>query len=250
MPRNICARGWETTMLKNDELELLLAELNEKELMEFGGPPEVEVLERYLRDEIPEGEEKEHVRATLVAHPELARAVVLWPEDNEISDAGIDQRWTAMRKQIGARGPDSVLPFRSVFPAIAAMLAIVFAGLFWHAQWRLARPAVAWNETLLSPDGSRGNGDTPVTLTPAGNSFFMVVPLIGHPPFDEYHLELMDGGRSLWRSSALQRSADDSFAILVPRSFLKAGSYQVVLYGEDGSHEEKLATYSVSVTSR
>lgn len=236
-------------MLKNDDLELLLAELNEKKLMEFGDPPEVEVLERYLLGEIPEGKEKEHVRATLVAHPELARAVVLW-QDADRSDAGIDQRWIAMRKRVGLAGHDSVLPFRFVFSAIAAVLVIVFGGLLWRSQWRLAQPTVAWNETLLSPDGSRGSGDAPVALTPAGNSFFMIVPLIGHPSFDEYHLELMDGGHSLWRSSALQRSADDSFAILVPRSFLKVGSYQVVLYGEDGSHEEKLATYSVSVPSR
>jgi len=242
-------------MTRNNDLEMLLTELDQKTLEKLGGSAAIEQIEAYMRDELPEGEEKERVRATLVAHPELARAVALWPHaDDELSDDDVDRQWTSMRKEIGL--PDTkndrrrVLPFRSAFSAIAATLAIVFGGLFLHAQWRLTRPTVAWDETLLYPDGRRGGADTPVTLTPAGNSFFVVVPLIGQAPFSEYRLEIIDGGRSLWRSSALRRSADDSFAMLVPRSFLKPGSYQVVLYGEDGSHEVKLATYSVSVQSR
>jgi hypothetical protein len=249
MPKSICVRGWEMTMKRNDDLEPLLAELNDEHLKELGDLPGIEQLEAYQRDELPEGEEKERVRAMLVAYPELASAVALWPDDDDVSDADVEQRWVALRKEIGIREPRRVLPFSPAFP-IAAMLAVVFGSLFWHAHWRLTRPTVVWAETLLSPDGHRGGADTPVALTPAGNSFFMVVPLIGQPPFDEYRLEIIDGGRSLWRSSELRHSADDSFAILVPRSFLKPGSYQVVLYGESGSHEEKLATYSVSVPSR
>jgi len=243
-------------MTRNSDLEMLLAELDEENLRKLGEPPGIEQLEAYMRDELPEGEEKERVRAMIVAYPELARAVALWPgDDDELSDDDVDHHWAAMREEIGLAARDAdrgrVLQFRSAFPAaIAAALAITFGGLFWHAEWRLTRPTVAWNETLLSPDGRRGGADTPVTLTPAGNSFFLVVPLIGQAPFIEYRLEITDGEQSLWRSADLRRSADDSFAMLVPRSFLKPGTYQVVLYGEDGEHDVKVATYSVRVPAR
>jgi len=236
-------------MYKNDEIEMLLAELNEENLKQAGDLPSAEQFEAYLRDELMERKEKEQVRAMLVAHPELARAA-LWPDDDEISEAVVDQRWAAMRKKVGIAAPGRVLPFRRALPAIAAALAVVFASLFLQARWSLTRPTVAWNETLLSPDGHRGGADSPVALTPAGDSYFMVVPLIGQAPFDEYRLEIVRDGHALWRSSPLRRSSDDSFAILVPRSFLEPGSYQIILYGEDSSHDEKLATYSVSVPSR
>jgi hypothetical protein len=233
-------------MKRNEQINMLLAELNKEHLKQLGDEPNIENLEAYLRDELPEGAEKERVRAMLVAYPELASSVALWPdEEDHPSDEDVEQRWAAMRQRVGIRG--RVLPFRSALQTIAATLALVFGALYGHAQWRLTRPTVVWDETLLSPDGRRGGTDTAVALTPAGNSFFMVVPLIGEAAFDEYRLAIVDDRHTLWHSATLRRSADDSFAILVPRSFLDPGTYQVVLYGKDGPKEEKLATYSVRV---
>ena len=238
-------------MNRNDEIDMLLAELNEEHLNQLGDKAGIEQLEAYVRGDLHEGEEKERVRAMLVAYPELARAVALWADDDdELSDEDVDQRWAAMRKTVAIPDRGRVLPFRHALQAIAATLAIVFGALYGQAQWRLTRPTVVWDETLLSPDGRRGGADTAIELTPAGNSFFMVVPLIDQAAFNEYRLTIVDGGHTLWRSSVLRRSADDSFGILVPGRFLDPGTYQVVLYGKEGPKEEKLATYSVRVPSR
>src|SRR5947199_4505938 len=102
MPRSICASGWERMMTRINDLETLLTELDQKTLEKLGGSAAIEQIEAYMRDELPEGEEKERVRATLVANPELARAVALWPlADDELSDDDVDRQWTAMRKEIG-----------------------------------------------------------------------------------------------------------------------------------------------------
>ena len=65
-------------MTRNSDLEMLLAELDAENLRKLGEPPGIEQLEAYMRDELPEGEEKERVRAMIVVYPELARAVALW----------------------------------------------------------------------------------------------------------------------------------------------------------------------------
>jgi hypothetical protein len=113
----------------------------------------------------------------------------------------------------------------------------------------LTQPRAASEEQLLLPDGSRGGSESATLLTAAGESVLLVVPLINQPQFGDYRLEIIDDTGLLWASDSLRPRSNDSFAILVPRAFLKSGKYQVVLYGVRGAAvpRERLETYSLRV---
>jgi len=227
-------------MITKSELETLLEELNCEDRERLGDPPSVEEMLAYMRGELAEPEE-ERVRALLVAYPELARALVQMSDEDV--DVDVDRQLAAFNSE------RRVVQFPAIVAAIAAALALAFGVLLWRAESRLGQPRVAWDVNLLTPDGRRGGPESPIVLQPAGDSFLIETPLPSGPAFKEYRLDIVEGeaGGTLWRSSALRRSDSDSFALLVPRRFLKPGKYRVVLYGVDGGHEEKLATYSVQV---
>ncbi len=140
---------------------------------------------------------------------------------------------------------------------MAAALVLAFGGLLWQMRStsRLAKelgePRVASEEQLLLPDGRRGSGDGMATLSAEGDSYLLVIPLIGGAQFAHDRLQIVDldtnPQRTLWSSPPLQPRANDTFAILVPRAFLRPGRYQVVLFGVDGAREERLAGYSLRV---
>jgi hypothetical protein len=211
-------------------------------------PPTAEEMLAYMRGELSAADE-EWVRERLIGYPELVRTLTApFPEAAEpgdpdyLSDAEFASRWN--------RNPGRVLQFWPAFGAIAATLAVVFAALFVRERAELSRPRAASEYQALLPDGQRGSGDKPMTVTATGDSYLFVVAVIGQPAFDDFRLQIVDAAKPeepLWKSRTLRRGPNDTFTILVPRAFLKPGKYQVVLDGVSGARQERVATYTFRV---
>lgn len=235
--------------------------MNELDGREVAEPPTAEEMVAYRRGELSADEEA-RVRALLVRYPELARAVATGiPTDDArpgdpdyLSEEDLDARWASMEKSIGT---GRVLQFHPAWTAIAAALALVFAGMYFRAESNvrqlrneLSVPRIASPQQVLLPDGNRGASDA-MPLSVEGDSFFLAATLIGEARFPKYRLEIIDAnGRMLWSRAELVPNDNDTFPIIVPRSFLKPGTYQVVLYGIDGAREERVTTYTVRVPKR
>ncbi|HEV7919222.1 MAG TPA: hypothetical protein VGR02_00380 [Thermoanaerobaculia bacterium] len=228
----------------------------------LGDPPTVEEMLAYTRGELsPEDEER--VRRLLVLHPELAHALTApLPEedaapgeDGHLPPEELTRRWTELRRSIHGDGGSVVQFWRRASLAIAAALVLAIGGLLGQARWsahrlqaELARPRAASEYVVLMPDGQRGRPHRPVRLAPNADSTMLVAPLVGSESMDGYRLRIRnESGAVIWTSEPLHLRDDDTFAILVPRAFLKSGKHQVVLYGIDGTREEQLATYSLTV---
>lgn len=221
-------------------------------------PPTVEEMLAYRRGEL-NAEEEARVRERLVAFPELARAVAQpFPPDDAIAgDADyvppdmLNRRWKALQQRIhGAPRRESgrMLRFWQMSTAVAATLALSFGVLLWKARSELGQPRVAWEEVTLLPNGSRGPADTLVTVEPNAESILLELSLFHEGRFAGYRLDIVDptARRSLW-SSAVTRRDNGNFAILVPRTFLRPGTYDIVLYGVEGRMIKPLTTYSMYV---
>ncbi|HKO56962.1 MAG TPA: hypothetical protein VJ276_13890 [Thermoanaerobaculia bacterium] len=227
-----------------------------------GQPPTVEEMLAYTRGELTPSDE-ERVRRLLVLHPELAHALTApFPDDDaKPGDADhlpaeeLTRRWTELQRGLHGSGDDVVQFWRRAAAAVAAMLVLAIAGLLGQARWsahrlqtELSKPRAASEYVVLMPDGQRGHAPQPVKLSPDADATMIVAPLVGPPSLDAYQLQIVDEkGGVLWTSGRLRLRDDDTFAILVPRAFLKPGRHKVVLYGLDGSREEQLATYSLRV---
>ncbi|HKR64212.1 MAG TPA: hypothetical protein VJZ00_10825 [Thermoanaerobaculia bacterium] len=181
-------------------------------------PPTVEEMLAYRRGELSEADE-ERVRALLVQYPELARAVANgFPEEEH---RVVQFPWMA---------------------AVAAAIAIVFAGLYWQARRDLDQPRITAQARVLLPDGSRGSAEA-TTLPADGDSFVLVTPIISEQHFASYRIEIVDNNaKVLWKRDA-GPPAEEAFTLVVPRAVLPAGDYQIVLYG----NAQRIATYSVHV---
>ena len=241
-------------MIRKAEWQTIYDELVAAHGEQTPPPPTVDEMFAYIEGRLSKVDE-ERVRNLLVCHPDLARALVTTiPEDDasELSDADVERQWNALQPRID-RSDDNVVQFWRVFGAIAAALAVVAAGFLWRAESELRRPRVAPEQQLLLPDGQRGNGDASAVISSDGESFLLIAPLINEQPFNVYQLEINDVAtspvRSLWTSGPLHRPANDAFAVLVPRSFLAPGRYQLVLYGVDGSRRQLLTTFTLRVPS-
>jgi hypothetical protein len=253
-------------MITKSELQKANDEWNAERRRELGDPPTTEQLLAYSRGELPEAEEA-RVRELLVAYPDLARAVAEpFPkegaaagDDDYLSDAEFAAHWVALEKRLNVEDDSGrLLRFqRRLSFALAAMLVLAFGGMLWEQQANrrmsreLALPRAAWQKRELLPDGRRGGDDGSPVLAASGDGTMLVLPLIGQDPFPRYRGEIVDatknGPAPLW-GDALQRQPNDTFEILVPRGFLASGgTYRIVLYGVDGSREERLASYTVRV---
>lgn len=143
----------------------------------------------------------------------------------------------------------------------AALLAILFGGLYLQAQRELRRqekelrePRFNIEHRLLLPDGQRGAAtqQPPIPLPSEAENFLLIPALINHPQFPDYGLEIQDLSgtppRPIWSGRGLRRRSDDTFEIWVPRAFLKPGRYRLVVYGLDAGRKEPLASYTVRLS--
>jgi hypothetical protein len=262
-------------MISKSDWDDVQQEMIAEDRQRLGDPPNVEEVKAYLRGELS-AEEESRVRELLVCYPDLALALTqefpsqdAKPGDPDfLSEAELDKQWASLENRIHRTG-DPVEPrvlrfWHRTAATLAATLVLAFGGLLWLAQSRarmakeLAEPRVASEEQLLLPDGQRGGSGGSATLSAEGDFFLLVVPLIvpsnDAGRFAHDRLQIVDVStnppRSLWNSAALPRRDHDTFAVLVPRAFLRPGKYQVVLYGIDGAGEERLASYSLRVPAR
>ncbi|HYC60318.1 MAG TPA: hypothetical protein VEK79_12215 [Thermoanaerobaculia bacterium] len=226
-------------------------QLTEEEQRRLGDPPTVDEMLAYSRGELS-GEKEERVRALLVAYPALARALTEpFPVDGGLPDAELDRQWASMQQRIhGGR----VFRFPAAWTALAAALALVFAGLYWQAESKarrltreLSTPRAVGESTLLLPEGQRGVSDGAVTVITEGDVIALRVPLIGEPRYTTFRLEIRSDSRVRWRSNAMRPDADSSFLVFVPREFLSPGKHQIVVYGVGGSSEERIESYVMRV---
>lgn len=225
-------------------------------------PPTAEEMLSYTRGELAP-DEAAQVRQRLEAHPDLARAYTEpFPADDlepgdpyYLSDAQLDQRWAAFRKQTPAEG-GRVVEFPRYLSAIAAALIVVLGALLVASQMKVRRleseltaPRVI-REYILPSDGYRGGpGETPTVSAADAKVVFQFTGV----HFAAYRAEILDltadPPRRLWDRSGIIRDENDEFEVVLPRQFLqRGGRYQVVLFGVDGvKEEERLATYTFRV---
>lgn len=218
----------------------------------LGGPPTGEQLLAYTRGELS-ADAEERMRDLLVCYPDIARTVAVpfpreaaQPADADyLSDAELAKEWPIVQRRLGyARTRGGVLQFPHALTALAAAIALVFAGLYWQAQSKVSggnEPRVIVDEQLLQPDG-RGNGGEPVTLMRSKGAVMLIVPATPEATRLALVEKTARGERALWSGDAVRR-ADDTFAIAVPRGFLEPGDYRLVVY----AGTERLSSYSVRV---
>jgi len=205
-------------------------------------------------------EEQARVRESLVAYPELARAMAEpFPEqdakpgdDAYLSDVQVEAQWKAFLERIQDCSRARVRTWRRASAALAAMLVVTIAGLAWQSlrvrQMALA-PHVYIDGQQLMPDGERGPARKSIEVTPRGDSFALLVPLIDPPPFSAYRVAIApEKGQPVWTSEAMPRPAHDNFNVVIPAQSLAPGNYQVIVYGVSGARQEAFATYRFSVT--
>jgi hypothetical protein len=150
--------------------------------LSIGEPPTAEEVLAYTRGELTPDEEA-RIRERLIANPDLVRTLTApFPEAAEpghpdyLSDHEFARRWSALQKR--RQRSDRGLQFWRAFGAIAAALAVVFGALLWRAQTDLKKPQAVSELVDLYPDGQRGIGGQPNTLTSNGESY-LLVPVLG-----------------------------------------------------------------------
>lgn len=238
------------------------------------GPPSDRELDAYMRGEL-NAEEEERIRELLVTYPELARVVGAdFPEDDPrpgepgyVSDEEIARRLAAFHERMETAAPAEqkgtaapaeqkggrVLPFRSRVPfAVAAALALVFAGLWWQAQSRirrlehdLTRPRAVSMVELRR--GAQRGGDGSITLEnlPEDMQREVAILMSDMPHYDSYAVDIVDATETVVGSVERVRRTDDVARITMPR--LRSGRYSIHLYGFAGSTRELLEKYPVRV---
>lgn len=254
-------------MITRSDLQKAGGEVTAEQRRRLGDPPTPEQLDAYMRGEL-NAEEEDRIRDLLVAYPELARGIGAdFPEDEVrpgepgyVSEQVIAQRLAALHNRMdtaaGAhRERGRVVQFRSSVPfTLAAALALVLAGLYWHTQSRLRvlqdevnRPR-AVSIVQLRPGGQRG-GDHSLTLDPAREDMqrqlSIVMSDMAH--YDAYSVDIVDGsGKVVWPVSSVRR-IEDVALITLPANALRSGRYDVNLYGIAGRTKELMETYSIRV---
>ena len=219
-----------------------------------GEPPTSEEMMKYTRGELSP-EDAATVRERLVAYPDLVRTLTApfpqegaEPGDSDyLSDQEFAAHWASLQQRMHR---SRVSQFWPVISAIAAALAITFGTLLVQTKAELRRerlqPRIVWDEQPLLPDGQRGGGEQPATLTAYGESFLLLVP-VSSSTFDDYRIEIINHAthQSLWTSPTIPLANKSAIAVDVPRDFLKSGTYEVVLIGVSGERQERVATHTL-----
>ncbi|MCU1231808.1 MAG: hypothetical protein JWO97_4692 [Acidobacteria bacterium] len=246
-------------MITKSELHDAHRRMLDEERGRLGDPPTAREMLAYSRGELSP-EQEERVRELLALYPDLAQTMTAPFPDGEakpgepgyVSDDELKRRWGALQEHLYLPAPVQpgarVLQFWRITSALAAAIALAFGALLWQARSELGRPRVASESRYLSPDDRDRGGGTTATLTPGGDAYTLVTPLMSQPIFSAYKLEIVDAhDRSLWKSGPLAERDNDTFVILVPRPFLAPGSYKVILYGVGEKGEQQLDKFSMVI---
>lgn len=214
-------------------------------------PPTTEEILAYANGKLSPDDE-ERMRERLMNYPDLLRALAVpfptepaQPGDADyVSDEEWPEHWAALQKRMnGGR----VVEFRRhAWTALAAVIAIVFAGLYWQAERKLGQPRIPAEEVVqLNVESRRGPGEIPAPVHIAGDSVILSVPVA--EAHAKYRMVILDedGTREKWRSDLL-----DAARIEVPKSFLAPGIYRIHVYGVDGARETMLVDTAVQIYPR
>jgi hypothetical protein len=246
-------------MITKSELQAVNEEMLAERRRALGAPPTNEELFAYMRGELSADDEA-RVRELLICHPELANAMALpFPTDDArlgepgfVSDADLTKQWTAFRRSVQSEPVTRVVSMRSPWAtAIAAALALVFAGLYWQSESalrRVAQPHIGSERQVLMSDGRRGGEPQYAPIPSGGDALVLEVPIVGDAQqhYPQYRLELVDAEtkRTVWSSPGETPSVNNTFTIILQRSLLTSSRYTVALYGSDGVHEDRIANYT------
>jgi hypothetical protein len=241
-----------------------------------GTHPEPDELAAYQAGELA-GEAKRRLEDHLVACP--ACAALLLDLDG-LADPGFgagrpgaaaerDAAWESFRAQIANTAPEVRGRFapppapRWLYALAATLLLAVGALSFEMVSLSQHNADLAQKVAALSrPEGNtpvvdlfqgiaRGaQPSTPAPIAPSGaRSFTLVLHADPLPSYREYGVEILDAtGRLLSRERGLQPQMPYRLLTLgVPRETLGAGSYQVRLFGIDGSSTVTIGRYALPV---
>lgn len=259
-------------MTNKSEWQEANRELIAEQRRKLGDPPTAEEMLAWSRGELSESEE-ERIRDLLVAYPELARMYSEpFPEEprpgdpDHVSEDEVRAGWNALQQRLPKRS-DSTLPVRDeaqrgrvvfmhyVPTAMAAMLALVFFGLFVRAEGRARyhaaqgqQPRILGAPQELDPDGNRGPS-APTMLRKDGDAYLLKPHLINQMVYPHYKIELRDAkDASIWTNHTARPDEDDAFQIVVPHTFLREGeTYRLIIFGVDGETSKEVGTYDLSV---
>ncbi|HEX7828271.1 MAG TPA: hypothetical protein VF787_01385 [Thermoanaerobaculia bacterium] len=232
----------------------LIAEARRK----FGEPPTAEEMFAYSRGEMSE-EEADRIREMLLAYPELARAYSAeFPEApvpgdaDYVPEAEVDAAWNALQSRLGANG--KIVRFRNFPTAVAALLAVVFFGLFVYAEGRarhyrglaITGPVVVREFQEFDADTPRG-GAIPQTLIGVGDLYAMSLRPLTGVRYESYRIEMVRDGEEPIRINDAKLDDKDSFNIVIPRGLVRPGDYRLRIYGMDGRDDHDAGTILVRV---
>ena len=256
-------------MTTNSDWQAVNAEMTAEERRKLGEPPTADEMLAYTRGELST-EAAGRVRAWLVWNPDLARALMEpFPADDAkpgdrdfLSQEELAKHWASLQQRIQDSPTAStprVLQFPSRWTALAAAVALVFAGLFWQAESKARRLDRELHEPrglesqMLLPDGRRGV-EQATFLTAKGDRLVLDLALFNASRFETYRIEMRDEtadpARLPWRSAAIRPADEETLSIEVSRAYLKPGKYHLVVYGIEGTREERLDTYTLRVPAR
>lgn len=221
----------------------------------LGDPPTPEELLAYSRGELSERDE-ERIRDLLVAYPELARTYSTpLSEEREpvITEEEVAAGLREVKQRLGIAAPRR-RGWRYIPTTVAASLALLFLGLYVRAESHArdhARtceiPRLLGAPQELDPDGNRGPA-APTLLRKDGDAYLLKPRLLNQVRYPYYSLELNDGRVAVWTANAAEAAQDDTFQIVIPRGFLRAGNtYQLRVFGIDGEARHPVGTYDVAV---
>ena len=132
--------------------------------------------------------------------------------------------------------------------ALAATVLILFSGLLWREHRNAAEPRVTWQTVALLPDGARGPESSP-TLDADGD-YALVPSLVERNFYPRYRVDIADAKakpeRLVWRSR-VRRGENDTLVIYMRHGYLRRGTYRLAVYGDKGTAEEQLNTYTFRV---
>ena len=252
-------------MTNESDWQAVQQEMKAEEQRKLGEPPTADEMLAYTRGELP-AETAARVRAWLVCNPDLARALMQpFPADDAepgdpdyLSPEELAKHWTSLQQRIHRPATASMgrlLQFPSRWTALAAAVALVFAGLYWQAESKAQRldrelhEPRALESQLLLPDGRRGADLTP-PLTANGEHIVLDLALFNAARFETYRVEMSDETRPPWRSAAIRAADEETLSVDVSRKYLKPGKYRIVVYGLEGERETRLDSYTLRVPGR
>lgn len=212
--------------------------------METGKHTDIELLERYAMETLPEevlAELEEHLLICSSCQERLAEAEDFVRVFRKVAPGLRVERPSPIEKLRFLWARIFVLP-RPVWAGAFAVLALLVVAA---TQWSI-RPA-GRERVMVALSAARGVPvDAPETVAPSGRLLTLTIDLTQLPPFPEHRLEVADAtGKAVWHSAV--RAEDGKIVSPIPHG-LDRGVYFVRLSGVSGVNgAELLREYALRV---